>query len=127
VDATFLMQEQRLKESNSLVTSTEPNWETIRQQLTSAPGHDLDETAWQALSALSPEIAQSSPGGWKTFVLKCLFGGRSTFGLSVRSRQISLTLAPCVVIPCQQLGVSAAIPAPLLLSWCSVSPFSLPG
>ncbi len=57
MNATFLMEEQRLKESNSLMTSTEPNWEAIRQQLTSALGHDLDETAWQALSALSPEIA----------------------------------------------------------------------
>jgi hypothetical protein len=56
VNATFLMEEQRLKESNSLMTSTEPDWETIRQQLTSALGHDLDETAWQALSALSLKI-----------------------------------------------------------------------
>lgn len=58
VNAAFLMEEQRLKESNSPMTSAEPDWEIIRQQLTSALGHDLDETSWQALSALSSEITR---------------------------------------------------------------------
>ena len=39
------------------MTSAEPDQEIIRQQLTRALGGDLDETFWQALSTLSPEIA----------------------------------------------------------------------
>lgn len=39
------------------MTYAESDWEIIRQQLIRAVGHDLDETSWQALSALSLEIA----------------------------------------------------------------------
>jgi hypothetical protein len=38
------------------MTSAEPDSETIRQQLTEALGHDLDETSWQVLLSLSLEI-----------------------------------------------------------------------
>ena len=39
------------------MTYAESDWEIIRQQLIRAVGHDLDVTSWQALSALSLEIA----------------------------------------------------------------------
>lgn len=48
------MVEQRLKESNSPMTSAEPDSETL--------GHDLDETSLQALRSLSLEILGNLPG-----------------------------------------------------------------
>ena len=50
------------------MTSTEPGWETIHQQLTSALGHNLDEASWQTLSALSSEIAGELP--WRVEALR---------------------------------------------------------
>ena len=38
------------------MTSAEPDRKIIRQQLTRALGHDLDETSWQALRALRPQV-----------------------------------------------------------------------
>ncbi len=41
------------------MNSVETDWEIIRQQLTHALGHEIDETSWQALHALSAEVVRA--------------------------------------------------------------------
>ncbi len=109
------------------MTYTESDWEIILQRLTKALGHDLDETSWQALSDISPEITGELT--WRVEALRPQVPMRGTiYFRPIRSLSADVpgTCSLCGD-PLPAVGRFRCDPCAIAASWCSVSPFSLLG